>query len=68
MKQITLEVQEEKYQFFLELIQSFDFVSIATNRKQQEVIASIARGMKEADLAAKGKIKSKSAKALINAL
>lgn len=28
MKQITLSVPEEKYEFFMELLQSLDFVSI----------------------------------------
>jgi hypothetical protein len=55
MKQITLEVKEDKYKFFLELIRNFDFISVSKNEKQKEILTSVARGMKEAELASKVK-------------
>lgn len=68
MKQITLEIKEDKYKFFLELIKNFDFISVSKNEKQKEILTSIARGMKEAELASRGKVRTKSAKAFINGL
>jgi hypothetical protein len=68
MKHITLEVKEDKYKFFLELIKNFDFISVSKNEKQKEILTAVARGMKEAQLASKGKIKTKHAKAFINGL
>ncbi len=37
MKEITIEVDEKKYNFFLDLLKNFDFVSI---KKNQEKILS----------------------------
>ena len=65
MKEITVQVKEEKYRFFLELLKSFDFVSVKTQSKK-ELLLNIARGMQEAALADKGKIKSRSAKSFLN--
>ena len=67
MKEIVLEIREEKYRFFIELIKSFDFVSVKTQSKK-ELLLNIARGMQEAALAGKGKIKSRSAKSFLNEL
>jgi hypothetical protein len=67
MKEVTVEVKEDKYRFFMELLKNFDFVSIKSSSKK-EVLINIARGMKEAVLAEKGKIKSRSAKAFLNEL
>jgi hypothetical protein len=46
MKEIVLEVKEEKYRFFIELIKSFDFVSVKTQSKK-ELLLNVARGMQE---------------------
>lgn len=67
MKEITVQVREEKYKFFLELIKNFDFVSVKTQSKK-ELLLNIARGMQEAVLAEKGKIKSRPAKSFVNEL
>ena len=67
MKEVVLEVKEEKYRFFIELIKNLDFVSVKTQTKK-ELLLNIARGMQEANLASKGKIKSRSAKAFLNEL
>jgi hypothetical protein len=67
MKEITVEVKENKYRFFMALLKNFDFVSIKSSSKK-ELLLNIARGMKEVSLAEKGKIKSRSAKAFLNEL
>ncbi len=67
MKEVVLEVKEEKYRFFIELINNFDFVSVKTQSKK-ELLLNIARGMQEAALAEKGKIESRPAKSFLNEL
>ena len=67
MKEIVLEVKEEKYRFFIELIKSLDFVSVKSQSKK-ELLLNIAKGMQEAALAEKGKIKSRPAKSFLNEL
>jgi hypothetical protein len=67
MKELVLEVKEEKYRFFIELIKSLDFVSVKTQSKK-ELLLNVARGMQEAALAGKGKIRSRSAKSFLNDL
>ena len=67
MKEITLEVKEEKYRFFIELIKNLDVVSVKT-QSQKELLLNIARGMQEAALAEKGKIKSRPAKSFLKEL
>jgi len=68
MKEITIQIKESKYKFFLELLKSFDFVSIQKEPGKKELLLSIAKGMKEAELASKGKLKSRSAKSFLNEL
>jgi len=67
MKEITIEVDERKYHFFLDLLKNFDFVSIKKESKK-DMIISIAKGMQQAKLAAEGKIKSRNAKSFLNEL
>lgn len=68
MKEVTIRVQESKYRFFMELIKNFDFVSVSKTAGKKEQLLSIARGMQQAQLAEKGKIKSRSAKSFLNEL
>jgi hypothetical protein len=67
MKEITIEVEEKKYHFFLDLLKNFDFVSIKKNSRKKDII-HIAKGMQEAKLASEGKIKSRPAKSFLNEL
>ncbi|MEO6639511.1 MAG: hypothetical protein ABIN25_14620 [Ginsengibacter sp.] len=67
MKEITLEVDEKKYNFFLDLLKNFDFVSIKKDSKK-ETILSIAKGMQQARLAADGKAKSRPVKSFLDEL
>ncbi|HRO43363.1 MAG TPA: hypothetical protein PL009_11060 [Flavipsychrobacter sp.] len=67
MKRVVLQVQEDKYQFFMELIKNFDFVNVQNREDaKKQLIIQIAEGMNGAVLAANGKIKTKPAKNFLN--
>lgn len=69
MKQVTLNVASDKYNFFMELVKNFDFVSIAkSDKKKSQLLKEIAEGMHQANLAAKGKIKTRSIESLLDEL
>ena len=68
MKEVTILVKENKYRFFMELVKNFDFVSVNKKSGKKEVLLLIAKVMHEAQLAAKGKIKSRPAKSFLNEL
>jgi hypothetical protein len=67
MKEIIIEVEAKKYQFFMDLIKNFDFVSIKKESRKNTIL-SIAKGMQQAKLASEGKIKSRPAKSFLNEL
>lgn len=66
MKEITLEVDERKYKFFLDILRNFDFVSVKKDSTPKDIIMSVAKGMHQAKLASEGKMKSRSAKTFLN--
>jgi hypothetical protein len=72
MKKLTVEIEANKYKLFLELIKNLELVRISSGNKKQKrknrFIQDIARGMQEAKLCSKGKIKSRSAKGFLNEL
>lgn len=68
MKEIILEVEEKKYNFFLDLLKKFDFVSVKKESSHRDIIISVAKGMHQAKLASEGKMKSRSAKSFLNGL
>ncbi len=67
MKEIIIEVDEKKYDFFLDLLENFDFVSIKKESRKQTII-SIAKGMRQAKLASDGKLRSRPVKSFLNEL
>jgi hypothetical protein len=67
MKEIIIEVEAKKYQFFMDLLKNFDFVSIKKESRKNTIL-SIAKGMQQAKLASEGKIKSRPAKSFLNEL
>lgn len=67
MKKNIIEVDEKKYNFFLDLLKNFDFVSIKKESRKDTII-SIAKGMRQAKLASDGKLKSRPVKSFINEL
>lgn len=69
MKQVTIEVNARKYKFVLELLKSFDFVTIQKEDvAKKQTLKHIATGMQHALLAANGKASSRNAKAFLNEL
>ncbi len=76
MKQVTINIQENKYQFFMELLNSFDFVKVSDNKskpiaissKQKKFVDDIKHSLNEVEQHSQGKIKLQSAKDFINEL
>jgi hypothetical protein len=74
MKQLTINVKDNKYKFFKELVNSMDFVKIISekeeqnNKKKQAIIKSIKTGLEEVGQIKKGKLKSIPLKDLLNEL
>ena len=69
MKQITLNIKEGKFQFFMELIKSLDFVQIDEGGDSKKAIVdNIKKGLEEVKLAKEGKLKTTSAKDFLDAL
>ena len=52
MKQVILNIKESKFQFFMELIRSLDFVKVDDDGNSKEAILSnIKKGLEEVKLA-----------------
>lgn len=68
MKQITINIPDNKYPFFLELIKHLGFVKVDQEASDQEVLKGIEQGLKEVKLVQEGKLKSRSAKDFLNEL
>lgn len=69
MKQVTLNIKESKFQFFMELVRSLDFVQVDDDGDSKEAILSnIKKGLEEVKLAKQGKLKTTPAKDFLNEL
>lgn len=69
MKQITLQIKEERFRFFMELIRSLDFAAVAkTDDTRDEVVANVSQGLKEVALIKEGKLKGRPAQRLLDEL
>jgi len=69
MKQVTLSIKENKFQFFMELIDGLDFVELAEqDDSKKTVINNLKKGLEEVKLFKKGKLKTTPAKAFLNEL
>jgi hypothetical protein len=74
MKQITINIKEDKYQIFRDFIESLDYAKIidekkqAKNKKKEAIIKSIKTGLKEVELIKKGELKAIPLKDLLNEL
>ncbi len=70
MKQIILNVPENKYSFFMELVKSLGFIIEVNNEESShsKVLKDIKDAVDEVNLIKAGKLKGISAKALINEL
>ena len=69
MKQVTLNIKENKFRFFMELVKSLDFVQVDEDGDSKEAILSnIKKGLEEVKLARQGKLKTTPAKDFLNEL
>lgn len=58
MKQLTINIPDNKYQFFLELVKSLKFVQIdPEGDSKEEIIANLKQGFKEMKMYKQGKMK-----------
>ena len=58
MKQVTLNIKEGKFQFFMELVKNFDFVQVDPDGdSKEEVMTNLKQGFKEMKLYKEGKMK-----------
>ena len=74
MKQIVLNIPDNKFQFFLELLSNFDYIKIAESKtpklsaKQKEFVEDLKESLKEVELHRQGKIKLQTAREFLNEL
>lgn len=71
MKQITLNIPDNRFKFFMELMKDLKYVSIKNSENEDsksEILNGIKQAVDEVKLAKKGKIKLQSAHDLLNEL
>jgi len=70
MKQITLNIEDAKFKFFMELIKSLDFVQIEEDNgdSKEEILASLSQAIEEVKLIKQGKLKGKPFNELLDEL
>ncbi len=71
MKQVTLNIKDNKYRFFMELMKSLDFVQVEKTDdgdSKEEIIDNLTQGFKELKLYKEGKLKTTSAKEFLDEL
>lgn len=69
MKQVTLSIQDNKYQFFMELVKSLDFVQIENEGDSKaEVLANLKEGFKEMKGYKEGKMRGTPLQDFLNEL
>ena len=71
MKQITLNIPDNKYSFFLELVKSLGFVKtvvIDLEPTKDEILGGLSEAVDEVQLHKKGKLKLKTAQQFLNEL
>jgi hypothetical protein len=70
-KQVILDININKYPFFIELVKSFDFVQIAqddSGDSKEEILANLTQGFEELKLYKQGKLKTTPAKDFLDEL
>jgi hypothetical protein len=72
MKQVTLNIPDNKYPFFMELVKSLGFVKVPDEpkltKKQQEFVEGTKKSLEQVEQHLKGEIKLKSADQLFDEL
>lgn len=68
MKQVILKVEDKKYEFFLELVKSLDFVQVQEDSgdSKEEIAANLSKAFKELKEYKEGKVKGIPAKELLD--
>ena len=72
MKQITLNIPDSKYTFFMELVKSLSFVKVSDepklSPKQQQFVTDLKDSLNQVEQHIQGKVKLKTADQLLNEL
>lgn len=71
MKQITLQIPDKKYSFFMELIKNLDFVKKIKEddeRSKEEILDGLREAVEELNLIKAGKKKARNAEEFLNEL
>jgi hypothetical protein len=70
MKQVTLNIKEGKYVFFMDLIKHFDFVQVEEDQEpsHREIEASLKSGFEDLKKFKKGKLKTTPARQFLDEL
>ena len=70
MKQITLKIKDSKYQFFMELINSLDFIEIKSTNEdtKDEIVANLSQAFSDLERYKKGELKAISANDFLDEL
>ena len=69
MKQVTLQIPDNKYAFFLELISNLDFVNkVDSNVAEEQVLNSLKQAVKEVNLIKEGKLQTRSLQEVLDEL
>lgn len=70
MKQITIQIPESKFNFFIELLKNFDFVKIEEidGDAKESVVKNLEQGFSELKKFRQGKLKTTKAKDFLNEL
>ncbi|MEI8203756.1 MAG: hypothetical protein WCH34_12120 [Bacteroidota bacterium] len=70
MKQIVLNVPDNKFNFFMELVRDFKYIKVekSISISNDEIIEGIKTGLKEVELIEKGEMKATPLKDFLNEL
>jgi hypothetical protein len=71
MKQVTISIPDNKYPFFIELVQSLGFakdLKVDSASAKMEILEGLGEAVKQVNLHKKGKLKLKTAQEFLNEL
>ena len=71
MRQVTLNIPDSEYNFFMKVVENFHFVQVEESVQgdsKEEIIENIKAGMEELKLYKEGKLELRPAKDLLNEL
>jgi len=68
MKQVTINIKESKFHFFMELVKSLDFAQVDEGDSKEAILNNLKQGFKEMKLYKQGKMKGTPLNDLLNEL